>query len=333
MKLTVGIPTFNRAGWLGTAIENVLMQSFTDFRLIVSDNASEDNTPEVVGSFADDRISYIRSERNIGSLGNLNRLIDLADTEYLLLLPDDDVLYPGHLQAAVDLLDRSGKIGLAHSAFDLIDAESRVVQRVEPVQSRSPAMIETGDAALERLMVSPWGLGYPSVVYRTDAIRQAGGLREEEGQFGDMAMWMRIALDWDFGYIAKPGAGFRIHPERVTDELMAQHGVTSEGRERVLMFAQLIYEQRTEFLGYAPLETRRERWLRALAQLQLLKENAAEGLPSSDVAAGVTGIVRTSPRILRRRALWRLVVAQLGARRARSALRKLRRRPPVGSEA
>ena len=70
--------------------------------------------------------------------------------------------------------------------------------------------IDRRDRALEYLMVSDWGLCFPSVAYRTKAILEAGGLREEEGPFGDRQLWMRIALDWDFGYIAKPLAGFRI---------------------------------------------------------------------------------------------------------------------------
>ena len=97
MKLTVGIPTYNRSGLLREAIESVLAQTFTDFRLIVSDNASDDDTAEVVRSFGDERIEYARSEHNIGAIGNFNRLIELADTEFLMLLPDDDFLYPDHL--------------------------------------------------------------------------------------------------------------------------------------------------------------------------------------------------------------------------------------------
>ncbi len=76
-KVIVGIPTFNRAAWLGEAIESVLAQNSTDFRLLVSDNASDDETPEVVRSFQDfpPRTVYLRSTTNI-ALANLNRLGD-----------------------------------------------------------------------------------------------------------------------------------------------------------------------------------------------------------------------------------------------------------------
>ena len=97
----------------------------------MSDNASDDDTPEVVRSFDDDRIHYVRSERNVGPVGNSRRLIALAETtEFLVLLPDDDVLYPGHLAAAVDVLERFDTVGLVHSAFEFIDAQSRLVRGV-----------------------------------------------------------------------------------------------------------------------------------------------------------------------------------------------------------
>ena len=113
------------------------------------------------------------------------------------------------------------------------------------------------------------------------AIVEAGGFREEEGAFGDIPLWMRMALGWDFGYIATPLVGFRIHPNRVTSELAAQHGVTSEGRERVRLFSQIIFERRMDFLEDAPLEPRRTRWLRALATLQLLIQSAAWVCPGA----------------------------------------------------
>ena len=72
-KITVGIPTFNRSRLLKQTIETVLAQTFTSFRLIVGDNASEDDTPDVVRSFGDERIDYVRSARNIGAIGSLNR--------------------------------------------------------------------------------------------------------------------------------------------------------------------------------------------------------------------------------------------------------------------
>jgi len=125
-RITVGIPTFNRADLLSQAIESVLEQTYRNFRLIVSDNASTDETRELVASVSDPRLEYVRAETNIGMIGNFNRVIELAETEFLMLLPDDDRLYPDYLGAVVDVLERNPRVGLVHTAFDEIDIESRV---------------------------------------------------------------------------------------------------------------------------------------------------------------------------------------------------------------
>ena len=325
VKLTVGIPTFNRAEWLGESIKSVLAQPFASFRLIVSDNASDDDTPNVVRSFSDDRISYARSERNVGAIGNLNRLIALAETEFLVLLPDDDVLYPGHLAATVDLLEQFETVGLAHSAFNFIDDRSRVIRRVDTLASRSPVTIERHRHALERLMVSHVGLCFPSVAYRTRAIVEAGGFREEEEPFGDRQLWMRMALDWDFGYIAEPLAGFRLHPDTITTNVGAREGVTPNVRERFLLHSQINFQRRMDFLADAPLDSGTTKRLRALGTLQLIIENAGDRFPRKDVAAHLLKLFRMYPQIMTRPALWRLVAAQLGGRRARAAVLEIRK--------
>ena len=320
-KVTVGIPTFNRAEWLAEAIQSVLAQTFTSFQLIVSDNASDDGTPDVVRSFTDGRIHYVRSERNIGSIGNINQLIALANTELLVLLPDDDVLYPDHLKAVVELLDRFETLGLAHSAYERIDVQSRVIARVEPVVCRSPVKVERSDRALERLMVSNDFLCFPSVAYRTKAIVDAGGFQEELGPFCDRELWMRMALTWDFGYVASPLVGQRAHAGTVTRNVAGEQGVTCDERERFRLYSQMNFQQRSGFLDKAPLGPERTKRLRSLAALQLLVDGANAGLPFSKMASRLGGLVLTYPGMVTRPALWRFVVAQLGGRRVRSVLR------------
>ena len=328
VKLTVGIPTYNRAGWVRESIDSVLAQSFTDFRLVVSDNASEDDTPQVVRSFDDDRIVYLRAERNLGVCANFNRIVEHADSEFLLLLPDDDILYPGQLQAAVDVLERCATVGLTHSAFDYIDERSRVIRRVTPVPTRSPVKIRSGVAALEWLMVSSEALCFPTVMYRTRAIVDAGGFREEEGPFRDRQLWMRIALDWDFGYLASALVGQRTHADSITTSIASGGGLDPGTRERFLVYSQVDFERRLAFLRDAPLAAEVAERLRALATLQRLIDCAA-GLGFGEVTARLATLVRTYPRILGRPALWRLLAAQLGGRRARSALQRRGRDPQV----
>ena len=325
VKLTVGIPTFNRAELLVETMRSVLTQTFTDFRLVVSDNASDDGTREIVRSFRDERVDYVRPERNLGAIGNLNKLIGLADTPFLILLPDDDLLYPEHLRSTVEALERFRTAGLVHTAFDFIDSSAHVIRSFDPLPSRSPMTLEPRDLALEHLMVSNSAPCFSSVAYRTEAIVGAGGFLEPDGPFGDRKLWMRMAVDWDFAYVGKPLAGFRIHDERLSNEVTASHGVTSDGPELVQLYSRVHLDGRLEFLDEGHLQPERARRLRALAKLQFLVENANLGLPWSKTASSLRSLVRAYPRIVLRPALWRLVAAQLGGRQLRSALRRASR--------
>src|SRR5947209_12910719 len=109
--VTIGIPTYNRSGSLRATLASVLGQTFENFRVVVRDNASSDDTADVVASFHDPRVDYVRSDRNIGLIGNFNGLIDLAETDFFLLLPDDDILYPPYLDRAVAALRRFDTAG------------------------------------------------------------------------------------------------------------------------------------------------------------------------------------------------------------------------------
>src|SRR4029434_4251541 len=67
---TIGIPTFNRAQWLARSVHSALSQTFSSFEVLVSDNASEDETAEVLRQFSDQRLAIIRQPRNIGPIAN-----------------------------------------------------------------------------------------------------------------------------------------------------------------------------------------------------------------------------------------------------------------------
>ena len=174
--VTVGIPTYNRAALLRESLESVLAQTYTSFRLVISDNASTDETADVVASYSDPRIEYIRNEQNIGMIANFNRLIELAETEFLMLLPDDDCLYSDYLGSVIEILQRHPRAGLVHTAFDEIDLDSCVRKRASSfVKSNQPWLVEPGRAFLERGIASI-AICQSSATFRTRAIREAGGL-------------------------------------------------------------------------------------------------------------------------------------------------------------
>ena len=105
-KITVCIPTYNRGHFLRESIQSVLDQTFSDFELLISDNASTDDTPEVVASFKDSRIRYYRQPANIGITPNWRFVVSMANTEFVAPLSDDDLYLPDHLAVALAVIDQ-----------------------------------------------------------------------------------------------------------------------------------------------------------------------------------------------------------------------------------
>src|SRR5687767_8850970 len=129
-RVALCLPTRNRAGYLRQAIESALNQTYRDFSLLVSDNASTDNTPDVVASIDDRRLSYVRLERDVGWCGNFNNCLDCAPAgaEYAIILGDDDLLHPRFLERTVEVLDREASTAFVHTGFDLVDGGGRLLR-------------------------------------------------------------------------------------------------------------------------------------------------------------------------------------------------------------
>lgn len=321
--VTVGIPTFNRAGLLREAIESVLGQTYRNFRLIVSDNASTDETSEIVASFADTRLDYFRADENVGMIENFNRLIALAETEFLMLLPDDDWLYPEYLSLALDVLQRSQRIGLVHAAVDEVDIDSRVRRHAtSSVKSSHPWVVERGHAILERSMTSTV-ICQSSATYRTAAIREAGGLTTSEEPFADIPLHMRIAQNWDIGYLHRPLVAFRVHDQSETTRLASGGWTEADARDRLLTYGRMMFERRTGFLKEAGLPHDETNRYQSLATLRFLADRAGLGDPWLQTWADFANIVHVYPRILAHPIAQRFIVAQFGGRALRRITRKL----------
>lgn len=128
-KVTVAIPTYNRAHYLKEAIDSVLNQTFQDYELLILDNASTDNTSEVVSSYKDERIQYVRNENNIGPINNFNKAIDLANGDYLIIFHDDDIMLPQLLEKEAQVLDNNENVVLVCSNVCTIDKYRKILKR------------------------------------------------------------------------------------------------------------------------------------------------------------------------------------------------------------
>src|SRR4051794_32850375 len=91
-KVSFVVPCYKLAHYLNECVNSILMQTYENFEVLIMDDCSPDNTPEVARSFEDPRVTYIRNEPNLGHLRNYNKGITLAQGEYIWLISADDYL-------------------------------------------------------------------------------------------------------------------------------------------------------------------------------------------------------------------------------------------------
>ena len=140
-RLTVGLPVYNGEEYLAQSLEALLGQTYEDFELIISDNASTDGTADICRRYEkqDSRIRYVRQPRNIGLSPNHNYLVEQARGELFKWASHDDLYVRDLLERCVDLLDQHPQVVLAHSWTAMIDSSGAVARPVEyPLTTSSP---------------------------------------------------------------------------------------------------------------------------------------------------------------------------------------------------
>jgi glycosyltransferase involved in cell wall biosynthesis len=122
--VTIGLPVYNGAKYIEQALDSILAQTYTDFELLISDNASTDATEAICRRYAetDSRIIYSRNPKNLGAAANYNRVIHLARGRYFRHAAHDDVLAPTNIERCVEVLDRFPDVVLAYPRMVMIDA-------------------------------------------------------------------------------------------------------------------------------------------------------------------------------------------------------------------
>ena len=134
-KVNIGMPVYNGQAFVAAAIDSLLAQTYTDFELIISDNASTDDTEEICRAYAarDARVRYDRLDENLGAVPNFNRVFKLSDSEYFKWAAADDVCAPTFLARCVETLDGDPSIAWCHTLSTHIDADGRELDDADAV--------------------------------------------------------------------------------------------------------------------------------------------------------------------------------------------------------
>lgn len=198
--VSVVIPSYNRAGCIGEAIDSVLAQTYPDYEIIVVDDGSTDETREVLARYGD-RISYIYQE-NAGVSAARNRGIKEARGEWIAFLDSDDEWVPEKLKKQLQCLDRyPDACGVvcdseifADDAVKRLFELRRVASDGDPCQLESRPLIRVLDAQFCT----------PTWVFRKSAISMAGGFDESISLYEDIDFSARVALEGSWCVVNEP---------------------------------------------------------------------------------------------------------------------------------
>ena len=206
--LTVGLPVFNGARYLEASVESILGQSFGDLELIISDNASTDDTEAISRSIVDrdPRVTYQRNSANVGIAANFNLLVPHARGRMFKWATADDLLRPGYLEQCVSLLESDPSLVLASTKTVFVDEHDA------PLDITDPGWHLVSDDPSARLSFSIRAVHFVNAalgVIRTDALRQTHLVPRYAG--GDFRMMAELSLLGKFLLIQEPLYVRRIH--------------------------------------------------------------------------------------------------------------------------
>ncbi|MBU0961417.1 MAG: glycosyltransferase [Proteobacteria bacterium] len=217
-KITVIVTTYNRAYLLRQTIASVLSQSFEDYELLVLDDSSTDNTSEVVGSFSDHRITYIRNIKNLGFVNNWNKGLDVATGEYVIFPGDDDLLLPDCLGTLVNIMDDDQKLAMVTSNASLIDifGEQQSDYYIKLDRDLYFNVEEYSKQVCLNGICNDVSYGFcfqfPGSMFRRKLLKESAfRFRQEAGCFADMQAFVELNLKFPLYFINEPQILRRIH--------------------------------------------------------------------------------------------------------------------------
>ncbi len=225
-KVSVLMPAYNRANYIGQAIQSVLDQTYSDLELIVVDDGSTDNTAEVVQRFTDPRVCYIY-QQNKGVSGALNTAFQASHGCYIALLGSDDALFPDMLMETLPLLEANPDVGLVYARAQAMDSEGRLLPQVLGAPEKYPGQ------TFKSLLYGDCVCGI-TAVFRRECAERAGLWDESIVANEDWDMWLRMSLVCRFHFVDKILAHFRIHPGGITSGHSEKFARLSLDRVRVL---------------------------------------------------------------------------------------------------
>lgn len=270
-EASIILPVYNCENYLKECIDSILNQSFTNFELMIINDASTDNTLEIIKNYDDPRIKIINNETNLGVCKSFNAAVPLTKSDLIFRIDGDDICKKNKLKIQVDFMNRNPNIVVLGSNADIISMDGRFL---------STTNLPATNNDIKKNIAKKATFINPTTVFRKNAFVLAGGYYEPIKQsFEDFILWNRLKTYGDF-YILPDSLLFY----RIVKNSLSNHNFS---------FRYKFYEQKVAQRGYA---TDKE--------LQILNYERAKVRKYSNPELSYTMIianylVKTNPRLAR----------------------------------
>jgi glycosyltransferase involved in cell wall biosynthesis len=211
-KVSVVIPTYERAKFLKLTLESIADQTFKDFEVIVIDDGSRnDDARKVCDEFSFCR--YLKIENSGGPAKPRNRGIDMAKGKYIAFVDDDDLWMPEKLAMQVTILDQNPEFGLVHSYCECINKDGKRIGAI--VGKPGTPDVKHGDCFFK--MIGNWTVMMPTPLIRTEIVKLSKGFNELiTPSTEDVEFFTRLSLLTKFWFINQPLVWYRTHQGNIS---------------------------------------------------------------------------------------------------------------------
>ena len=206
--ISVLMAVFNGAQYLEATLQSILDQSFRNFELVIVDDASSDETPEILRKVSrfDSRVAVLTNPRNLKLASSLNRGLEACRSEYIARSDADDLYHPDRLRIQLDFMERNPKVGVVSSAFHRIDSSGNHLRTTIPPSRNG----EIKQALLFRNCIL-----HPGAMFRKSTVMDVGGYDPDFDYAEDYDLWARLFDRTQFTQIREPLVSYRRHPQSI----------------------------------------------------------------------------------------------------------------------
>lgn len=224
--VTVLMPVYNAEKYLKEAIDSILNQTYKDFIFLIINDGSTDSSEEIILSYKDHRIKYLKNEKNLRLVATLNKGLDIIDTKYMLRMDADDVSHPQRIEKLVEFMEDNADIGVCGSYIKTFGNDNAVWK------------YETTDEYIRPCILYKSMMPHAASIIRMSILNN-NTIRYKEKfiHIEDALLWYKLFGLTRFANIPEPLYNYRIIPESVTNLNR------NSFEERVLRFFEFFYRE------------------------------------------------------------------------------------------